>query len=271
MTRSWARYGTCTLLVVALALVLSACIQIDVESEFESDGSGSHSIATSVDRSVMDDEMMGAEFDEDGFDFDEVREQGEAAGFEVEEIDTADRVGVRLTTQADDNSDLGSVLNDLFAASGGEGPPPEGFSGNFSESDGGIGGSSFRFELDVDGDALFEDEFAGDVEDDFDGEMDFGPDMLRQFMNLTYTVSMPGEITDHNGTDLGNGRVQWDIPFEGSETFFAESEGSSGLSLGLIIGIGIGALALILIVVGGIVLMRPKKTPTAGSTESANS
>lgn len=268
-----ARFGILALLVTSMALLLSACIQIDVESEFEADGSGTHSIETTIDRSIMDDEMMGAEFDEEGFDFDEVREEGEAAGFEVEEIDTADRVGVRLTTHVDDNSDMGDVLNDLFTATGGEGPPVEGFEGSFTESGGGIGGSNYRFELTVDGNALFEDEFAGDMEDDLDDgmDMDFGPDMLRQFMNLTYTVSMPGEITDHNGTDLGGGRVQWDIPFQGSETFFAESEDGSGLSLALILGIGVGALALVLIIVGGIVLMRPRKAPVDEPADSGTS
>jgi hypothetical protein len=256
-----ARFLAPALLAIALAFALAACIQIEVESEFESDGSGTHSLTSTIDRSIMGDEMLAGEL-EGEIDFDEARRQGEEAGFEVEEIDTADRIGIRLTTSVEDNSDLGEVLNQLFAASSGEGPPVDGFSGGFSES-GGFGGSTYRFELTVDGDALFEEEFDDEVEDELDDEfgMDFGPEIMRQFLDLTYTVSMPGEITEHNGRELGAGRVQWDIPFQGVETFYAESEEGSTFSLALIIAIGVGVLALALIIVGGIVLMRPKKTP----------
>jgi hypothetical protein len=125
--------------------------------------------------------------------------------------------------------------------------------------------------LNVNADALFEEEIADEVEDDLDndfGAMDFDPDMMRQFMDFTYTVSMPGEITEHNGNNLGAGRVQWEIPLQGSETFYAESEEGSGFSLALILGVGIGAVALALIVVGGIILMRPKKAPVEPTEQS---
>ncbi len=246
------------ILAVSLALVLAACVQIEVESEFESDGSARHSIASSIDRSFMDDEMMGGELDGE-LDFDEIEREGEEAGFDVERIDTADRIGVRLSTEVDDNEDLGDVLNDLFAATGGEGPPVDGFSGGFTESGGGFGGSTYRFELTVDGTALFDDGLDDDIDDEMD--MDMGMDMMRQFINMTYTVSMPGELTDHNGSELGTNRVQWEIPFEGTETFFAESEDGSGIPIALIVGIGIGVIALVLIVVGAVFLMRPKTAP----------
>lgn len=265
-TRRLLMFGVLT---ISMTLVLAACVQIEVESEFQSDGSATHSLSTSVDRSFMDDQMMGDELDGE-FDFEEIQREGEAAGFEVEEIDTADRMGVRLSTQVENNDDLGEVLNDLFSAQAGEGPPTDGFEGGFSD-EGGFGGSNYRFELTVDGDALFEGEFGDEMDDEVDDEldMDFGPEMMRQFLNMTYTVALPGEITDHNGTELGGGRVQWNIPFEGTETFFAESEDGSSLSLALIIGIGIGVIALALIVVGGIILMRPKTAPSPAASTGA--
>lgn len=269
MTTGYRQLLMVGMLTISMALVLAACVQIEVESEFESDGSATHSLSSSVDRSFMDDEMMGGELDGE-LDFEEIEREGEAAGFTVEQIDTADRLGVRLSTQVEDNDDLGEVLNELFSAQGGEAPPVDGFEGGFSD-DGGFGGNSYRFELTVDGDALFEGEFGDDLDDEVDDEMDmdFGPDMIQQFLNMTYTVALPGEITDHNGTDLGGGRVQWNIPFEGTETFFAESEDGSSLSLALIIGIGIGVIALALIVVGGIILMRPKTAPSSAASTGA--
>ena len=251
------RLGLLTVGMV-LSLALAGCVQIEMESDFESDGSATHSLSTAIDRSFLDDEMMAGEL-EGELDFDEIEREGEAAGFDVERIDESDRVGVRLSTQVDDNSDLGDVLNDLFNATADEIDQVDAFSGSFTESGGGLGGATYRFELTVDGDALFD-----DGEDEFDDEldMDFGADMMRQFIDLTYTVSMPGEITDHNGTELGAGRVQWQIPFQGSESFFAESEDEGGLSLALIGGIAVGLLAVILVVIGAFVLMRGRSAPT---------
>jgi hypothetical protein len=239
---------------LVLGLVLSGCIEVAIESEFESDGSARHSLSTTVDRTMVDDEMLGGELD-----FDEIEQGAHDAGLDVDRIDETDRVGVRMSIDVDDNEDLGEALNRLFNAMESDGPEVRAFSGSFTESGGGFGGTTYNFELTVDGDALFEDE-----EDEID-DFDMGMDMMRQFINMTYTVSMPGDITDHNGTDLGGGRVQWELPFQGTETFSAESEEGSGFPLVLIIGGGVGFLAVILVIAGGVLLMRGRTAPVSQS------
>jgi hypothetical protein len=237
--------------LLVLAVALAGCIEVAMESEFDSDGSARHSLSTLVDRSLLDDEMLGEELD-----FDEIEQEGRDAGLDVERVDDGERVGVRMSMDVDDNDDLGRALNQLFNATDTDGPEINAFSGSFTQSGGGFGGTTYRFELTVDGDALFEDE-----EDEFDDEFGMGMEMMRQFINMTYTVNMPGEITDHNGNDLGGGRIQWDLPFEGSQTFFVESEEGSGFPLALILGVGVGFVALILVVVGGLLLMRGRSAP----------
>lgn len=264
--------------IILSGLILGACLQIEVESDFRTDGSARHSIETSIDRTLLDDPMIS---DEIGgpLDFSAAQQQGEAAGYDVEVIDTASRVGVRLSTEVDDNSDLGDVLGDLFAAAGNDSPPEGGFDGSFSESSS-LGSTTYRFDLAVDGNVLFENEqdlFGGDadeelspdVEDEigdelggeFDFDLDSGMDMISQLMNVTYTVSMPGEVTDHNGSSAGPNRVQWEIPVSEAETFFAESEEGSSFSVWVIVGIILGIAALGLLIAGGYVLMKGQKAP----------
>jgi hypothetical protein len=250
---------------VTLTLTLAACVQVDIESDFDSDGSATHAVTLSADRTFLDDQMLSGEL-EATIDFDAIEQQAEAAGFQFERIDTNDRLGARVWTQVDDNSDLGSVLTELLETSGGDIVPLEAsFDGGFSES-GGLGGSTYRFELEADtrltlgqeNDAI-DDEIEEDIEDEFD--IDLGPEMIPQFIDFSYIVNMPGEITDHNGTELGSGRVQWDISFDGPQTFYAESGNDSGFSVALIIGVGVGVIALALLAIGGVMLMRGKQAP----------
>ncbi len=274
------------LATLTFALILSACMQIEVESDFQADGSARHSIETTIDRTFLDDPAIS---DEIGgpLDFSEAERQGEEAGFDVEVIDTASRVGVRLSTDVEDNSDLSDVLGELFAVAGSDSPPEGGFQGSFTESSS-LGSTTYRFELTADGDALFEnqqelfngdpedelgpdledelgDEFSDEFGDQFDFDLEPGLDMFGQFVNMTYTVSMPGEITEHNGSSAGPERVQFEIPLSGSETFFAESEEGSGMSVWVIVGIILGLAALALLITGGFVLMRGQKAPDLSS------
>jgi hypothetical protein len=252
-------------LAAALALILASCAQVEVESEFDSDGSARHSISTTVERAFLDGDMLGDELGGE-IDFDEIEREAEAAGLDAERIDTTERVGVRLSTNVEDNEDLGNVMDELFSAATGDAGGMAGFEGGFTESSG-IGGGSYRFELTIDGDALFDGEFTdmdaeldSEVEDEFGMEFDAG--MLQQLFDFTYTVTMPGEITEHNGNELGSSTVQWELPLQGRETFVAESADGSSFPVALIAGVAIGIIALILIVLGAMTLMRGQKAPT---------
>jgi hypothetical protein len=265
MTLRYSRPVLISGIILLLASVLAACVQVDIESEFDSDGSGSHGVALSADRTFLDEQMIGDEL-ETALDFDLIEQRAEEDGFQFERIDTIERLGVRVWTQVDDNSDLGNVLTRLLETSGSDAFPFSAtFDGGFSQSSG-IGGSTYRFELTVDSQLLLEstdeeldEDFEQEIESEFD--IDFGPEMLPQFIDFSYMVNMPGEVTDHNGTELGSSRVQWGLSLDGTQTFYAESEDASGFSIALIIGVAIGALALVLLIVGGIALTRPKKAP----------
>lgn len=242
-------------------LALSGCVQIDVSSEFDSDGSGVHALSTTLDQSMVDDEMLGGELD-----FEEIEENAaNVDGVDAERIEDGDRVGIRISTEVEDNEDLGAALNELLTAMDPEAPTMDAFSGSFTES-GGLGGTTYEFELTVNGDELFDD---GSDELDDEMDMEFDANMMRQFIDLTYTISMPGEISDHNGTEIDGNQVQWELPFEGSSTFSAESEEGGGLSFALIIGIGTGTLALLLLAVGGIFLLRSRSTPARQSAPTS--
>jgi hypothetical protein len=273
MTNPRARTFLILVSAVTLTFMLAACVQVDIESDFDGDGSATHAVALSADRAFLDDQMLSREIDA-AIDFDAIERQAQAAGFEFERIDTTERLGARVWTQVDDNRDLGSILTELLEASGGDIIPLSAtFDGGFTES-GGLGGSTYRFELNADTRLLLgqaedgiDEEIEEDIESEFD--VDLGPEMIPQFINFSYIVNMPGEITDHNGTELGSGRVQWDITFDGPQSFYAESGNGSSFSIALIIGIGIGVVTLILIVIGGVMLMRGQKAPIIETNDAA--
>lgn len=238
------------MLLFAALLLASSCVTMEIESEFNEDGSATHSMAVSIDTSML--EGLGGEEElnpDEGFE--ELEEAAEAEGYRVEQIDEDGVVGVRITTDVEDNSDLGAVINGIFNTDAAEGEMVNAFSGSFEEDDG-----TYRLELTVDGDELMQ----GAGEDLGGGELTgFDP---SQIFEMTYIASLPGEIDEDetNGTVLDDGRVQWDLPLSGSETLVAQSSTSDdGLNLALLVVIGIIVLGLLAAIVVALVIFMGRR------------
>ncbi|MFW6074328.1 MAG: LppM family (lipo)protein [Chloroflexota bacterium] len=243
-------------LLAAIIALIAGCVTVDVESEFEEDGSATHTMAVTIDTSMFGEEMAG-EFEPEE-DFDELEDAAAEEGFRVEQIQDGDIVGVRISTDVEDNSDLGDVINDIFNAQAEEGEVIDAFSGTFERD-----GDDYRLDLTVDGDELLQG--AGEGMDG-GGELE-GLDMST-FFEMTYVASLPGEVDEDetNGRVLDDGRVEWELPVSGSETMTAvSSTGGGGSNLALFLVIGIIILGLLAAVVIGFVIFITRRDPSAAT------
>lgn len=254
------------LVLLCLGLLLSSCVTMAVESDFAGDGPATHSMTFTIDTSSLG--SLGQDVDPtEGLD--EAEDAAVAEGYRVEQIRDGDIVGLKISTDVEDSSDLGQVLNDLYNAQDTEdgGDPIQPFSGTFSEEDG-----AYRLELTVNGDELVQ----GAGEDLGEGQSpeDFGFDLATIF-EMTYTANMPGEVDEDetNGEILDDGRVQWELPLTGVETLTAVSSGDdddSNMLIWLLVGgiillglIGIAAVAFV------IFMGRRKSAPAAAGPDLA--
>lgn len=247
------------MLLLAAGLLFSSCFTVALESEFEEDGSALHVYQATVDREAMDDfGDFGDEFTPED-DFDETEAEARQLGYDVERIDTDSEIGIRLSRTIEDNANLGQVLNDIFTAGGDE--QVTAFSGSYTQD-----GNTHRLDLTVSGDGLFGEEL---------DEEGISPAMLSGFFDMTYTVRMPGELNEDetNGRVLADGRVQWDIPLTGTQSFIAVSE-TEGDGASVLMWVILGLLLLAFI--GGAVLLalflllRGRRAPAAApATEPA--
>lgn len=247
-------------LFAAIGLLLTSCLTVEVESEFDEDGSAVHVYQATIDREAMAEFGEMADEAETEAEFEQSAEAARDLGYEVEQIDTEQHIGLRLSREYEDSEDVGRILNDLFSVGSDE--PVSAFSGSFTQD-----GDTHTLDVTIDGAAL-----AGE---DLTEEEGISPAMLSGFITMTYTVRMPGELDEDatNGRILDDGRVQWDLPLTGTETFIAvsetEGEGVSPLLLAGVIGLlflfiaGAALLALFLI-------MRNRRAQRAPATYGAD-
>jgi hypothetical protein len=213
-------------LLLAAGLLLASCFTIEFESTFDEDGSGLHVYQATIERDAMDEfGGMGDEFELDEG-FDESEETARMMGYDVERIDTDELIGIRLSRNYEDSENVGQILNDLFAVGADE--STSAFTGTFTQD-----GNTHTLNVTASGTELFGEEL------DAEG---LSPAMLSSFFTMTYTVRMPGELVEDetNGRILDDGRVQWDIPLTGTQTFTAVSETE---------GDGLSTLVLVLVIV----------------------
>lgn len=239
-------------LLVGSVLLITSCVTLTAESEINEDLSGTHTLTVTIDRSTL--ESLGDEFNPDDVQED-MQPENVPEGYQAEVIDTPEEVGSRISTTVDDSGPLGDVLNDLFNAGETEGDPVNPFSGTLERD-----GDTYRLNVTVDGDLL-----AQSSEDDLGGE-DSGFDM-DQILDMTYTILLPGEILSTNGTELEDGRIQWELPTSGvlEMTAVSETEGDSNLWLWLLVA-GVAALVLIgLAAIIVLVIVSRRKPDTAAA------
>jgi hypothetical protein len=229
------------MLCLAVGLLLTSCYEVKIESTFEEDGSALHSYTVTIERESLEEfGELASEFDME--EFEESAESARQKGYEAEAIDTDRHLGVRLSKQVEDNANLGQILNDMFTAGGDDAEPVTAFSGSYTRD-----GNKHTLNITVDSDNLFGDEFTE--------EEGVTPEMLSGFITMTYTARMPGEIVteDTNGRVMSDGRIQWEIPLTGVQTFTAVSETESERNWLLIAGI-IGLLGLFILGAVGLFL-----------------
>jgi hypothetical protein len=223
--------GLTGIVLLLAALALAGCVSVDIESDFDQEGGARHAMAITIDQSSF--EGLGEELDPaEGLD--ELREQAAQEGFEVEAIEDGDIVGTRIIANVDDASNLGDDLNRMLNVGEDDTEDVFPFSGTF-QKDGGV----YTLELTVDGDEL-----SGGASADLGGE-DLGIGM-EQILEMTYVVRLPGEIDELSGpgVELEDGRVEWQLPLEGTETLRVVSKTDEGSSFGWLLWVVLGLLLL---------------------------
>ena len=248
------RLPVMTLGALLAALLFSGCVDVTLESQFNEDGSALHAFEATIEREGLEQlESFGGEA-ETTFDPEDGREQAEAAGFDFTPIDTDDAVGSRISRTYEDGEQVGAAFDEMLQATAEEGTesPVGAVTGTFVKD-----GDEYRLNLTIDSDILFAN--TGVTEDSEDVE-DLGFGDLESFIDITYGATLPGEITETNGRDRGDGKVEWDLPMTGTTEITAVSkvEGSGGGALiaiaGLVALLAIGAL------VGGDLFTRRRST-----------
>jgi hypothetical protein len=248
------------LAAVLTATLLGGCVDVTIESEYNEDGSARHSIQTTIDRDALEQlEESGGEGDTT-FDPEEGREEAEAAGFDYTAIETDDEVGSRVSKSFDDGEDVTAAFDELFTATAEEDTPaPVGAVTGTFERD----GDEYRLNLTIDSDVLF----AGSTEGIEDTEdTPFGN--AEDFFDIVYVATLPGEIIETNGEDLGNGKVEWELPLTGVTELTAVSEADNGGGGALIAIVGLVALLLIGALVAGFLFTRRRPPAPATSNPS---
>jgi hypothetical protein len=247
------RLSVIALSILLTAVLLAGCVDANLESEFNDDGSAVHAFQVTIEREGLEQlESMGGEMTTT-FDPEEGREQAEAAGFEFTPIDTDEEVGSRVSKTYDDGENVGAAFDDMLVATADEGTesPVGAVTGTFVKD-----GDEYRLNLTIDSDILFANSGATEGSEEVE-DLGFGD--LDSFIDITYTARMPGEISETNGLDLGDGKVEWELPLTGITEVSAVSkeEGAGGAGLiaiaGLVGLLGVGAL------VGGYLFTRSRK------------
>jgi len=238
-------------LSLVLATVTSACMQMDVQSDFAEDGSATHSIRFTISKQAL--QSMGVS--EQDLEEQLQPQATPPPGVTIEQINTEQEAGFLMRSEVDDATDLGAQLNQLLST-GSEGAPINSFSGSFRRD-----GNSYTLDLTFDADAFFNN--AGQAA----GEQ-VPTQMMSQMLTITYTARLPGEVQEHNGTLLEDGRIQWTLPYSGTMTISARSETPSAFG-GLLVLIVAAVIVAILLIGAGIVLMTRRRPQPATATTTS--
>ncbi len=237
--------------VLLIAAAASACMKMDVQSDFTEEGGATHSLRFTMSKETL--QAMGVSEEQ-------LQQQLQPTmtpppGVTFEQVNTEQELGFVMRTSVDDASDLGSQLNELLT-SGGEGTPTTSFSGSFRRD-----GNRYTLDLTFDADAFFNQ--AGEAT----GEQ-VPTQMLSQMLTITYTARLPGEVKEHNGTLLEDGRIQWTLPYSGTMRMTARSETAGVLSGTLLLVVAAAVAGGLALVGAGIVLItRRRPQPAAVSAQ----
>jgi hypothetical protein len=205
-TRAIARL---VLMLVAAVTLLAGCTEVRFGSTFTEDGTATHTLEVTVPRASMTEQDV-ARVERQIAD---AETRARLAGLTTARIDNPESVGLRVINTTSDATDAGLALNSIFntlvvnETSG----PVAPFQGTFSQVSEAVGGNSFKLELTVNGDLLYD--AAANVAPGHPQMTT--PEGVREVVRIEYRVTMPGEITNTNGGRRGEGSAVWTIPLEG--------------------------------------------------------
>lgn len=243
-------------MLVAFALITSACITAEIEVRVNDDGSGTLSVLFAADRESLE---AIAEGEDLGNPADEIDPSTLPPGATVETIDTEDLLGVKVTVPFAAGADVGAAIEETFAAvSGEDGAMLSGESSLFEAFTLVREGDTWRFEANTEAlDATGE-----------DAEMMAMAQAMMGDVTMVVRIALPGEVVTQNADRVeDDGALTWNVPLFAPEgrTLSATSEvGGGGMNVAVISGIVIGAL--VLAAIGAMALSRRRSAAAASGT-----
>ena len=211
-------------------------LSFEVSTEISEDGSGVNRVIVAVDSFLYTPSM-----------FDEMRSEAIDEGATADDYSGGGRKGVIVTYPFQSLEELPAIFqasNDIT---------PHLFQIKAKKA-GSFLKRKYSTEVQVDTERLWEADVAG-------GGFDTS---VLEMMDFRYSVTLPGEITDHNGTQVGDNRVTWDMNAASGDLYIltAESELGASIPVGPILGV-CGAVVLVVVVGGVGLLARRGKARTA--------
>lgn len=224
------------LVVLLCSVLLSACIDIEVRSEYRLDGTASHVIQIEIAYVPAD----STEHEDIESILTNLEQQITETGMDYERIDAPGLTTVRISGSTGEGQEAGASLNGMLNATGLNATPgvTAPFRGTFGSETGAIGGSAYTLDLVVDGELLF-----NNIVIDRTGRDD---EAHREAVSMTYVATLPGTISDTNGTQIDDDTVRWDVPFDAVTELKATSRTGSTGSAVLFIIVGVAAAIVIL-------------------------
>lgn len=250
-------------LLLVAAVALSACtIRTHAETVVDEDGSGALSMVIAFDEEMR--ELLESEsdepidwtdpssFDEDAvLDMSELPETAEIEAYEVEDFQ-----GFRVIIPFANPEELNSLATEVFSEGGAE-------SGSMSL----VIDDDDTVTFDADG-GFFDMADSADLGEDM-GDIPSG--MLGDLFDIQFSVSLPGEVTEHNADEvLEDGTLVWSPSFDDVSATAPHAVAQLGAATGWLWWV-LGAVVLIgLIAFGFYATRRPAKTvaPSEPRTES---
>ena len=227
------RFALCLLL---LSLLVLSCITFEVSTEINEDGSGANCLILAVDSSLYTPDM-----------FDELSREAIDAGATVDYYSDRGRKGVIVTypfQSLDELPEVSQVSDDITP----------GLFQIRAKKTGGFLKRRYSIEVEVDT-ARFRNTEVEDIGLDTS---------VLEMMDFRYSVTLPGEVIDHNGTQVGDNRVTWDMNAASGDLYILTAESELGASIPVGPVLGVCGAAVLIAVVGGMVLFaRRGKARTA--------
>lgn len=252
-----------TLLALALlaaTFILSGCVQVEFTSDFQRDEPTVHTLSVTISRADYEAAEAAGETEV----FAEISDSAAQAGLQASTIFTEEAVTFRVATERPDGEDAGAALNSLLNATGiNESPGISApFSGFFQQEGAAVGGTLFVLDMTIDGAQLYDSAASMEIAE---GEL---RSRIEEEVDITYSVSVPGDLRDSTGEEIESGVLRWEIA--PGTTISTQTEASAGDPSRTVLFIIAGFLSLIGVIVlagliGWVLVRRPRLATSISS------